>query len=231
MAHFAPIPADTPARPIHAISSYTDGRSLYRGTYTDCIILVRRIAVRGVVSLDPIRPSAVEFVAAARRFVAVVDGREGMSAEEFLLTLHPLLAELTFRASVLPDVWSDHDSPEDRMTHDDWSRLFRSLSDYLGDRDVYWQVFDPVELGGDDPMRGFLADDLADIYRDLKPGLEAVAERRGRIPKFVVWEWRFGFFSHWGHHAINAMRTIHALISYHELGEEEDVDEAAQQSV
>ncbi len=28
----------------------------------------------------------------------------------------------------------------------------------------------------------------------------------------VIWDWRFGFYSHWGDHATSALRTIHALL-------------------
>jgi hypothetical protein len=31
----------------------------------------------------------------------------------------------------------------------------------------------------------------------------------GVRPEDVIWEWRLGYYSHWGHHAIHALLTIH----------------------
>jgi hypothetical protein len=56
-----------------------------------------------------------------------------------------------------------------------------------------------------------LADDLADIHRDLTHGLRALAD--GAAHEDVVWEWRFGFYSHWGRHATEALRVLHARLA------------------
>jgi hypothetical protein len=31
-------------------------------------------------------------------------------------------------------------------------------------------------------------------------------------PNDILWKWRLGFYSHWGKHAIDALRTIHFLL-------------------
>ena len=50
-------------------------------------------------------------------------------------------------------------------------------------------------------MAGSLADDAADIYRDLPSGLNDNA----------VGEWRFGFDNNWGKHAAEALYALHSL--------------------
>ena len=74
----------------------------------------------------------------------------------------------------------------------------------LEDWDLYWQVFDPTK--DSEAIYGSLADDIADIYRDLKEGLDDIHLARAED---IIWEWRLGFSSHWGKHAIDALRTIH----------------------
>ena len=80
------------------------------------------------------------------------------------------------------------------------------LSEPRADWDRYWQVFDPTE--DDEAVFGTLADDIADIYRDLKEGLVLI-EAHEVPPEDIIWNWRFSFYSHWGKHAMDALLTVH----------------------
>ncbi len=70
--------------------------------------------------------------------------------------------------------------------------------------EIYWEVFDPYEL--DQPVAGSLSDDLLDVYRDVRGGL---ALWESRHDADAIWEWRFSFESHWGDHAVDALRALH----------------------
>jgi hypothetical protein len=71
----------------------------------------------------------------------------------------------------------------------------------------YWDVFDPLNADDREPVCTTLADDLADIWGDLRDGLSLLAT--GRITE-AVWEWRFAFNVHWGKHLTSAQRAIHS---------------------
>jgi hypothetical protein len=121
----------------------------------------------------------------------------------------------------LPTVVLSDDEDEDQETsmcqfqaetnwkHEDWSQLYNALREKLGDGDLYWHVFDPIKEN--EAIRGSLADDIAGVYGDLKEGLN-LKESEKVPPRDIIFEWRFGFYSHWGRHAINALRTIHCLL-------------------
>lgn len=72
----------------------------------------------------------------------------------------------------------------------------------------YASIFDPVgEMGREpDVVTGDLADDLADIYRDLCAGLAMF--RAGHVSS-AEWEWAFTFRHHWGRHAASAIHALH----------------------
>jgi hypothetical protein len=167
---------------------------------------------------------AEEFAEVARRYVAFIDARADQTAETLLLGALPLLCELTFRASVLPDL--DADNPwqdEVRISLVDWNRLYRAIGEQLGEFNLYWDS-DPFEA--DEPgtaHQASLADDLADVYRDVSDGLppDGTAASPG-----TVWRWRFTFHSHWGEHALRAARAVQMRIFNDELGEDEDDDVA-----
>ena len=59
---------------------------------------------------------------------------------------------------------------------------------------------------------GDVADDLCDIYRDILPGLRYWEAGGEEGHAAVVWEWRFGFITHWGRHAIAALGLLHFLV-------------------
>ncbi len=83
--------------------------------------------------------------------------------------------------------------------------LFSHLHALLGDYDRYWMEFDAH--GPREQMSGSLADDLTDIYCELKPGLNLLEEE----PRRALESWRHGFHLHWGEHMVDAIRHLHRL--------------------
>ena len=95
----------------------------------------------------------------------------------------------------------------DRVSSEDLSRVRA----YLGvPIEMYGKVFDPLIVPPDESTIGSIADDIIDIYRDVVTGLRAyhAGNKLG-----ALWEWAFGFQHHWGTHATDAMRAIHAWLA------------------
>lgn len=90
-----------------------------------------------------------------------------------------------------------------------------ALADHLGPRRFYREVFDPYSEPSESEVTGDLIDDFFDIHHDLSSGL---AEWRRGNPVGALWEWRFGFETHWGEHITSAMRALFALSAWHEIG-------------
>jgi len=98
-----------------------------------------------------------------------------------------------------------------RITQEQQGELYSLLKEKLGDWNLYSQVL--IQRKTREANYGSLADDIADIYRDLKEGL--VLHHSGlATPNDILWEWRLLFYSHWGDHAMNALRTIHFLLEH-----------------
>lgn len=85
--------------------------------------------------------------------------------------------------------------------------LYTHLVVLLGDRDSYWLEFDRIDDSV--TMTGSLADDLTDIYCELKHGLRTVDDD----PELSVHAWLRGFALHWGQHLTDAERHLSALAS------------------
>lgn len=88
--------------------------------------------------------------------------------------------------------------------------LFSKLRDLLGELDAYWLEFD---ISGDDACRsGSLADDLTDIYCELKSGLDLmVPDRDQEGLSQAAATWRKGYRAHWGRHILDAQRHLMEL--------------------
>jgi hypothetical protein len=70
----------------------------------------------------------------------------------------------------------------------------------------YWEVFDPWKESP--PVCGSLVDDLKGIARDLTQGIKEYES--GKFGN-AVFTWKFGLNAHWGNHATDAIRALHAL--------------------
>ncbi len=151
-----------------------------------------------------------EFTAQARAYCSLIESGHApnswMFAQECLLHLLPLY----HLALQLPEVEPASKNVLDSIEHKTWNLVREPIAKRLG-RDQYWAVFEPLEQEMPGALAGSLSDDLADIWRDLKPGLMAV-DAGAPIPyDDIVWEWRFSFETHWGAHAVGAIAALHGL--------------------
>lgn len=136
-----------------------------------------------------------EFERLAREYCALIE--DPPDREELVSRLVELLPRLYAAAVHLQGPFVDDDLP--RMSHEGWVMIFERLEAVLGDWDLYPEIFDPTDPSlGVEPVHGSLADDLADIYRDVRNTLAGGAYDR-----------RLQFDIHWGDHAVDALRVLH----------------------
>ena len=167
-----------------------------------------------VTTSNEIERIANRFEAVASQFCSVIDSAPRLARNEFVSQVYRILPKLIDEAIGLPELeLSDNDEPTREAVSQkvEWNQLYTSLKERLGDWDLYRQVFDPTKDA--EAIYGSLADDIADIYRDLKEVLLLKDAHRQRTEE-SVWEWRFLFYSHWGKHAMEALLTIHFRLQH-----------------
>ncbi len=89
--------------------------------------------------------------------------------------------------------------------------LFSELRQLLGPKDGYWMTFDVAQDG--QAMSGSLADDLTDIYCELKHGLSLLEQ----APDLALENWHNGYRYHWGQHLVDASRHLYELSARRQL--------------
>jgi hypothetical protein len=149
----------------------------------------------------------MQLVETARDYCRLIERK--LDREDWLSPLFQLLPRLHANVVAVHDPGGMDIVPE-LSDLDDRFDLFSELRRRLGDRDVYWLEFDhPEDVHGDEDHRtGSLADDLTDIYFELKRGLRLL-EAEG--PDAAAHLWEAGFNQHWGQHLVDAERHLYAL--------------------
>ena len=145
------------------------------------------------------------FADVARRYCAWAEG-ELTDSQEAIRRTRLLLAQLHLAAVQLPALGIGKDTEATSISQDEWTRLYHKFGSLPVTN--YSDVFNPLKE--ETPVMNSLADDLADIYRDLKAGLSLFETNH---PIDAAWEWRFGFQTHWGHHLVGAQRAIHEYLA------------------
>jgi hypothetical protein len=141
---------------------------------------------------DPIS----QFVTTAFSYCQLIDDIASQSRRSFLQEVRKTLPLMYYHALHLPEVESSHASNDRDITHEQWQQKYKSIQQLLGKYDLYWEVFDPIKTPTEEPVAASLADDLSDIWRDIKPGTDHWADASPQGREEILWNWHFSFHYH-----------------------------------
>ncbi|HHJ13745.1 MAG TPA: DUF5063 domain-containing protein [Gammaproteobacteria bacterium] len=146
-----------------------------------------------------------ELVDAARQYCRLIEARSDRTG-----WLHALMRVLPRLHAGIADLHGEqgYPLPAGGTDLDDRFVLFSRLSRRLGELDRYWLEYDQPGGAGRDDRSGSLADDLTDIYFELRHGLDLL-EAAGDEEVARLWE--CGFHRHWGQHLVDAERHLYHL--------------------
>lgn len=142
-----------------------------------------------------------DFARTASAFCDWAEARPGAADEEINTALR-LVSQLYVQALDLPALFDEEDAPA--ISHEEWTvtyKRFGALPFHY-----YAAHSEPTDMADPSPGTGDLADDLADIWRDLKGGL-ALYHKGNQAA--AACEWRDAFHAHWGRHAASALYALH----------------------
>ena len=148
-------------------------------------------------------PSVIEFQAAAEDFCAMAERQESLTKAD-LWRIRDQLIRLIFHVSAVESHQHGADFDGHRIGNEEFASVVKRFSVFPFN--FYRVVFDPHDFEAEDePVTGMLADDLADIYRDLSEGLDNA--KNGHIDD-ACFDWSQSYTSHWARHAVNALTAI-----------------------
>jgi len=136
----------------------------------------------------------------ANNFCALVERFDDCQLESWLEEMADLLPRLHTAVSGLGQAESisvyEHSTDYDARFD-----LFTQLYNVLGERNGYNYEYDGID---GQRLSGTLADDITDIYFDLKHSLHILDEN----PTQAARDWQHSYEFHWRHHLIDAERQL-----------------------
>lgn len=147
----------------------------------------------------------------AERYCALIEHASRYEREQFIVHAWTSLVGVLASAVRLSGGVASGASGAGRPGEAQWRERLSELQGLLGDGSSYRSTGAARGDGADEVDVRNLADDLADIWRDLKAGL--VALEVGSVTlSGAYWQWGSSFTSHWGRHAVEAVRALHDLM-------------------
>jgi hypothetical protein len=146
---------------------------------------------------------------AAETYCSLVESSTTSDERVLASRLLTALGDAVSAAMRLPDVEPSGEESPLAVSDAEWRARYQHLGRLTGSwAGHYWETSHPLapDQAGAGVGVGDLVDDLTDVWRDLEDGLLAL--RAGSSTSDVEWQWRQDYWSHWGHHAVSAMRVL-----------------------
>ena len=154
----------------------------------------------------------LETVAIAQEFCNYLDGCEANSTKGILEFMHRILPLLYLKGSFLPDLVVEYPEANERfVTQEQWENIFTMLRDKFGHDDEYW-VINPELLNENEPVKASLAENIADIYQDMKDFVLLFKKNTHASRQNATHECKYLFKTHWGIRVGNLIPKIHYFL-------------------
>jgi hypothetical protein len=170
---------------------------------------------------DPVYSrNVVEFVAVANEYCKYAEHAGELKGDEILKILQRLLPLMYLKASLLPALEPFfEDRNEKFVTESDWNRIHNTLRGKFGTANEYLDFPDDILNEPETLVSSSLAENMADIYQDMKDFLLLYQTGTQEVMNDAIWECRMNFENIWGQKLVNAMKAIHKFIySGEEIG-------------
>ena len=179
--------------------------------------------------------NVVEFVAVASEFCKVAESADQYATPALVDLARKLLPLLYFKASLLPETEQISDDPlEKYVTEFDYSLLLEKWTEKLGEDDSFYEVFDPEIQFGSETVTASIAENISDIYQELKDFVIAYSLGNEEVMNDALVECRNHFGEFWGQRLVNVLRALHQLafsgVDREETGKRPDKGQAGKSS-
>ncbi len=143
------------------------------------------------------------------QYFELIENCPSHTKEDFLVSCASLIPKLYVASQELPKPKEirDEDIEIDRSQI---ASPMANIMDLLGEDAWYDEVFDPIK--DCELVKGCIADDLTDIYTDLKSGYIKWNKGTDEGMDEALWDWAFSLESHMGDHMVDVLRPIHRMI-------------------
>jgi hypothetical protein len=168
--------------------------------------------------------NVIEFVTVAREYCTWLENTLQLPRRDFIETGVKLLPLLYLKTVVLPkpSPMLKEDFLDKSVTEGEYQHLLNTLLVKMGPHNDYLEVFTADMQNSVEPLTASIAENLTDIYQDLKDFLSSYRTAVTEIMNDALCELLNNFELFWGQRLVNVLRALHQL-----LFGGEDLDEDA----
>lgn len=150
-----------------------------------------------------------EFATISEEFCYFLENANQRSFKEFLSLAQKLTSLLYLKASLLPDISNiNNEEIEKFVTEEAWTAIHDSVKKIMKNHNFYHLCDNPENDG----QTLSIAEDMADIYQDIKDFTELYKTGVYDMIYDGTAECRNNFRHYWGLKALNALRAIHLIL-------------------
>lgn len=152
---------------------------------------------------------SLEMITVANEFCIYINEIDKYEQSDIFKYLHHICPLLYLKGSLLPTIQIEDEQANERfMTQEEWAAIFHKLRIKFGANDEFLFIA-PNEKMDFNPVKNSLADQLADVYQDLKDFLLLYQKSSKAAKQNAVAECKSLFESHWGYRVVSIQQALH----------------------
>jgi hypothetical protein len=163
----------------------------------------------------------IEFTAVANEYCHILEEAASVDGTGLMKVLQKLLPLLYIKALNLPEIESKlEEETEKFVREEDWLIMKDTLTFKFGAANDYVDI-NPDKESTEELIYGDMAENLSDIYQDVKDFLMVYRVGTVELMNDALWECRETFRLYWGQKLVNTIRAVHlALADPDKIGED-----------
>ena len=153
-----------------------------------------------------------DFVRTALEFCVLAEKHTQTGRVFFIDNMIKVLPLLYLKVSIIPPIEENYDSDlETKVSEEMYNRVEESISQLLGNDNLYLETFHPDIRLSDSPVAVKISEDLADIYQDLGNFIAVFKNGQKETMNDSLALCIQNFEKYWGQRLLNALRALHYL--------------------
>jgi hypothetical protein len=163
----------------------------------------------------------IEMITVAHEYCLFFEKAEKYEAQQIFDFFQKIAPLLYLKATMLPrDIEADPEFAERYVTEEQWENIFKTLRVKFADSDLYY-ILDE----NNDSQQHSLADNLADIYQDMKDFVMLYQKAPLQSKTWAVAELNNLFRYHWGKVLLQALNAVHIILFSNVESSDDLIDE------
>ncbi|MFY9153813.1 MAG: DUF5063 domain-containing protein [Prolixibacteraceae bacterium] len=168
--------------------------------------------------------NVIELITVANEFCSFLERSEEMDSVDFLSRLQKILPLLYLKTSLLPAFeYEAEDDLEKYVSEVDYNLIQQKVLRHTGANDDYQEIFDSGMQFSESALTESIAEDMADIYQDLKELVMSFRTLNEEVMLQAIFECQTNFAQFWGQKLVNSLRAVHNII-YSENQADDDLN-------